>query len=109
MLKLKHHFKELRSICRCKGKRRKLILQRASGDLIRTVAQVAKNAIKGNIPLTSRQKQRLRRHKKTLRALSVNRSSIKNKRKLLIQKGGALLPLLLGPILSAVAGSIFSR
>jgi hypothetical protein len=109
MSKLKHHYHELRALCKCKGKKRKLLLQKASGSLIRTVSQVAKNTINGNIPLSLHQKQRLRRHKRTLRALSLKRSSLKNKRKLLIQKGGALLPLILGPILSAVAGSLFSR
>jgi hypothetical protein len=109
MLKLKQHYKELRALCKCKGKKQKSILQDASGDLIRTVSQVAKNTIKGNISLSPTQMKRLRRHKKTLRALSHKRSSLKSKRKLLMQKGGALLPLILGPILSAVAGSLFSR
>jgi len=109
MSSIKHHFKELRALCKCKGKKRNMLLRKASGGLIRTVAQVAKNTIKGNIHLTPRQKQRLRRHKKTLRTLSLAKSSLKSKRKLLMQKGGALLPLLLGPILSAVAGGIFSR
>jgi hypothetical protein len=109
MSTLKHHYPELRALCKCKGRKQKLLLQKASGSLIRTVSQVAKNTIKGNIPLSPRQKQRLRRHKKTLRALSLAKSSLNKKRKLLIQKGGAFLPLLLGPILSAVAGSLFSR
>ena len=109
MSKLQHHYSELRALCKCKGRKRKLLLQKASGSLIRTVSQVAKNTIKGNIPLSGRQEERLRRHKKTLRALSLAKSSLKKKRKLLIQKGGAFLPLLLGPILSAVAGSLFSR
>ena len=106
---MKHHYKTLRTLCKCKGKKRKLLLQKASGGVIRTVAQVAKNTIKGNIPLSPRQKQRLRRHKKTLRALALAKSSLKSKRKLLSQKGGALLPLLLAPVLSAVAGSLFNR
>ena len=70
-----------------------MLLEHAAPNLIRTVAQVGKNLLKGNIKLSHRQKRRLRRHKKTLRALSVKRSSLKNKRKLLMQKGGALLPL----------------
>ena len=109
MSSLKHHFKALRALCKCKGKKRKLLLQKASGGVIRTVSQVAKNTIKGNISLSPHQKQRLRRQKKTLRALALAKSSIKNKRKLLAQKGGALLPLLLAPVLSAVAGSLFNR
>jgi len=107
MSNLKHHYNELRALCKCKGNKRKILLQHASGNLIRTVAQLGKNLLKGNIKLSHHQKQRLRRHKKTLRTLSLKRSSLKSKRKLLMQKGGALLPLLVGPILSAVAGSLF--
>ena len=109
MPSVKDRVSELRALCKCKGKKRKTLLQKASGRVIRTIAQVANSTIKGSIPLSPRQKQRLRRHKKTLRALSLARTSIKRKRRLLVQKGGALLPLLLGPILSAVAGSVFSR
>lgn len=109
MSSLQHYRSELRALCKCKGKQRKLILQKASGGLIRTIAQVAKNTINGNIRLSPRQKLRLRRHKKTLRALSLAKSSIKRRRRLLLQKGGALLPLLLAPIVSAVAGSLFNR
>jgi len=109
MSSLKHYKNELRAICRCKGKQRKRLLQKASGGVIRTIAQVAKNTINGNIPLSPHQKARLRRHKRTLRALSLAKSSIKRRRKILLQKGGAFLPLLLAPILSAVAGSLFNR
>jgi len=108
MSSLKHYQTELRALCKCKGKKRKLLIQKASGGVIRTIAQVAKNTINGNIRLSPRQKQRLRRHKKTLRALSLARSSIKRRRRFLLQKGGAFLPLL-APILSAVAGSLFNR
>ena len=109
MSSLKHHLNELRAICKCKSKKRKTLLKDSSGGVIRTIAQVGKNVLNGNFKLSPRQKQRLRRHKKTLRALSQKRSSIKSKRKLLIQKGAAFLPLLLAPILSAVAGSLFNR
>ena len=109
MSNLKHHYNELRALCKCKGKKRRMLLQHASGNLIRTVAQVGKNLLKGNIKLSDHQKRRLRRHKKTLHALSMKRSSLKSKRRLLMQKGGAFLPLLLGPILSAVVGSLFSN
>ena len=105
----KHHLKELQVICKCKNKKRKALAQSASNRVIRTIAQVGKNVLNGNFKLSPRQKQRIRRHKKILRALSLKRSSLKSKRKLLIQKGGAFLPLLLGPILSAVAGSLFNQ
>jgi len=108
MSSIKHHLNELRAICKCKNKKRKAIVQNASGGVIRTIAQLGKNILNGNFKLSPRQKQRLRRHKNTLRALSLKRSSLKKKRKLLMQKGGAFLPLLLAPILSAVAGSLFN-
>ena len=105
---VKRHYKTLRAICKSKAQKRKQILQNASGDVIRSVSQVIKNTLKGNVPVSQRQKDRLRRHKQVLRQLSLKRTSLKKKRNILIQKGGALLPLLLTPILSAVAGSLFN-
>jgi len=60
------------------------------------VSECAKNVIKGNVPLTARQKEKLRRSRKDLRALSVKKTALRRKRRIL-QKGGflgALLPLL---------------
>ena len=62
------------------------------------ISECAKNIIKGNVPLTTTQKAKLRRNRNDLRALSVKKTSLRKKRRIL-QKGGflgAILPPVLG-------------
>lgn len=80
-------------------------------DLIRAFCECCYNVLKGNVPLTPRQKKRLARYKKKLRQLSDRKTSIKRKRKIL-QTGGivplaaALLPTIL-PLVTRVASNLF--
>jgi len=48
---------------------------------------VPQDVIKGNVPLTDRQKADLRRKRQDLRAVSARKTSLRAKRKI-IQKGG---------------------
>jgi len=61
---------------------------------------------KGNVPLSDRQKSELRRKKKDLRALSLKKTSLQQKRRIL-QKGGFLTALL--PPILAFLGSLFAK
>ena len=70
-------------------------------SLVSAVIKCAKNVMKGNVPLTDSQKTTLRRKKNDLRALSVKKTSLRNRRKI-IQKGG-FLKTLLPPVLSVLA------
>jgi len=62
----------------------------------------AKNVLKGNVPLSNAQMSMLRPRREDLRTLSVKKTSLAKKRKI-IQKGG-FLPALLAPALSVLAG-----
>ena len=89
-------------------KRIRRLGDRAKREYVRTkqfvecVSECAKNVIKGNVPLTSRQMKNLRHKRHDLRALSKRKTSLQAKRKIL-QKGGFLTALL--PVLS-VLGSV---
>ena len=76
-----------------------------SSQLIRIICECCLNVLKGNVKLSKRDKERLKKHRNLLRQLAEKkRVSLKSKQ-VLIQKGGAaFLPLLLGPILSAITG-----
>ena len=79
-------------------------------DLIRAICECCHNVLKGNVPLTPRQKKRLARYKKKLRQLSDRKTSIKRKREVL-QTGGiaplaaALLPAIL-PLATKVVSNL---
>jgi len=63
---------------------------------------VCQNVLKGNVPLTNAQMSKLRPRREDLHALSVKKTSLAKKRKI-IQKGG-FLSVLLAPALSVLAG-----
>jgi hypothetical protein len=67
------------------------------------ICECVKNILKGNVPLTARQKVKLRRERNNLRLLALRNTSLSTKKKIL-QKGG-FLSAILGPALS-VLGSI---
>jgi len=77
-------------------------VRKCNKEFVDCVSECAKNVIKGNVPLTDRQKTTLRRKRNDIRALSLKKTSLRKKRKIL-QKGG-FLTALLAPVLSILGG-----
>jgi len=91
------------------GKRRKMLLEAASSDEIRSIAECALNVLQNRIRLSSSQKRKLKHHKDTLRYIAKRGTNIKKKRRILQQKGGfltSLLPLAVSA-LSSIVPSLF--
>lgn len=82
--------------------KRKKVYRCCNNDLIICVADCCLNVIKGNVPLDEEDKLKVKRHRKLIRLLAKREIPLKKKREVLIQKGGALTPLLI-PILSLAA------
>ena len=70
-------FPVLNSINRLGDKVKRKFVRRCDKKILDCISECAKNVIKGNVPLTSRQKTRLRRSRNDLRALSVKKTSAK--------------------------------
>ena len=100
--KYKHHLKFL---AECDRKHCSHILKSADRELVKCICECALNVLNGNIPLDITQKRKLNKYKQQLRQLSSNKS-ILQKRKI-IQTGSGFLPLLLGPIISALGATLF--
>ena len=93
----------LKRIAKLGDKVKRDYVRKCDKEFLDCISECAKNVVKGNVPLTNRQKTRLRRSRNELRALSVKKTSLRKKRRIL-QKGGfltALLPPVLG-ILSSL-------
>ena len=82
-------------------------LKNSSNELIACLVECIANIVRGNIPLTTKQKNCLRHYTRSLRKLSAVRDTAKAKKALYHQKGG-FLPAVLAPIL-AVAGSLLGE
>jgi len=78
-------------------KAKKDFVRKCDKKFLEFVSECAKNVIKGNVSLTVRQKERLRRSRNNLRASSVKKTTLQRKRRIL-QKGG-FLGALLPPVL----------
>lgn len=95
----------LKRINKLGDKAKRDYVRKCTREFLDCISECAKNVIKGNVPLTNRQKTKLRRNRKDVRALSVKKTSLRKKRRIL-QKGGflgALLPPVLGVLASLFA------
>ena len=97
----------LKVLCKATPKQRKGIIEGANNELIKAICECALNCLKGNVSLSSGQKQKLARHKGKLRSLSNKKYPVAKKKVILAQKGG-FLNLLIEPILSGLV-SLFKK
>lgn len=84
---------------------RQALLRKADPSIIRCICECALNILRGNIPLKSDQKKKLRRHAPLIRRLAAKKGCWKSKKKFVVQSGG-FLPLLLAPILGTVLSNL---
>jgi hypothetical protein len=103
-LLLPKHIYDLRILHRCKECQRRKFLKNAPHSLINCICEICFNILKGNVPLNTLQKKKLKKHTKLMRylTLSKNRKLIGHKRSLILQEGG-FLPLILTPLLTIAA------
>jgi hypothetical protein len=100
---LKKHSHFLRVLQKSSPKvRNKLAKEHCSYDFIKCICECAKNVLVGNVPLTPEHKRQLKRHKHSLRKLTLKKTSMKTKKKI-VQSGG-FLGALLGPIVKVLGG-----
>lgn len=97
----------LQALLHATPEQRRAILRHANKDLIRCISECCLNILRGSVPLKKSQKSSLSIYKSVLRKLTEKNSSLPTKKKMIVQKGGAFLPLLLGPIIGALASHLF--
>jgi hypothetical protein len=107
MNRLKSQLHFLHVLKDAKPPARRALLTSADDDLIKAIVECAINTLNGNHKLTKGYKGKLSKYKNLLSALVNPKINFKNKRKLLIQKGDFIVPLLT-TILSGVIGSLTS-
>ena len=108
MSSLRKYSPHLHVLASSKPAQSRAILKAADSGLVKCICECALNIIKGNVPLSTTHKNRLRRYKKDLRFVAARGNPI-SKKKRVLQKGGflpALLAPLLAPVLPALGGAI---
>ena len=104
---IKRAFKLL-AVCR-DPRVRKSIITHSPDALIKTICNAALNVERGEIVLTKKQKEALRKYKSQINKLTSRTIPVAKKRKILNQKGGAfpIIPLILSAALSALGPLLF--
>ena len=104
--RVKKYLPVLKRIRKMADMAKRAYVKKCDKEFIDCVSECAKNVIKGNVPLSPRQKATLRRDRNNLRSLAIKKTSLKKKRRIL-QKGG-FLSALLPPVLTML-GSLLLK
>lgn len=83
------HLDLLKAFCKCKKPLRNTIIQKGSKPFIGSICECAYNLLENNINLKPEDFQKIKKFKKPIRKL-IKRTSLKDKKKILVQHGGFL-------------------
>jgi len=86
-------------------KLRKAIISKCNKEVVHCISECILNVLNGNIKLKGCDTSKLKKHKASLRKVSDKRVPLSKKKKLIVQRGGILLPLL-SAILPTLASHI---
>ena len=110
MERIKKQFNMLKVLSTFKKNMRKNIIDKADKELINTICECVLNLLNGNLKVNTEQFNNLRAYKKVFRKL-LEKINLKEKKKLIIQKGGfkeILLPAVISGLASIIGSAISS-
>ena len=87
---------------------RKVITSNCKRELVNSRSECGLNALNGNYKLTHCNARKLRKHKAALRKVADKRVPFSRKKKLIVERGGFLLPLL-SAVLSTITSLILHQ
>ena len=100
----------LHALCHADKNQRAALIRTADKNLIKCICECVLNVLHGVVELKKSEKDRLKKHKKVLRKLVGNKTTLsdgawRSRKRTLVQSGGSFLPFLLIPLL----GALFSK
>lgn len=107
--KLKKHLPLLQALANSNSVIRKKIIKTGDTKLIFAIIECIHNTLIGNVKLSKKEKDLLRPYQNILRRISKSGDTLENKKKLIVQKGGSFLPLILSPILSILYSKLVEK
>lgn len=88
-----------------KPKFRRALLKSCNQEEINCICECIYNVLLGKIPIPDNEKQKLNKYKNILRKL-ISKGKNNLRKKIIIQKGGAFLPIIVGSVISALLNSL---
>jgi hypothetical protein len=98
-------------LSKCKPAMRKAILSKDDKNLVAAICQTIHNMLEGNLSINNNDFKNLKKYKKTFRKL-IEKSKLRNKKEILIQKGGFLqflIPAVISGITSIMSSYISNK
>lgn len=100
---------ELKQLSKTKSRAKRLkILKKSKKCLYYAISEIARNLVKGNIPISQQRLKKLIQHRNKIRNLAKKTLTLK-KRKAITHQIGGFLPQLLIPALSVLGNIIIDR
>ena len=106
MRRIKSKFHKLHTLNDAHPKLGKAINSNCDKDLVNCVSECALNLLHGNVKLSDCARRKLRKYRLQLRTVVDRRVPVACKKKLIVQRGGFLLPLLTA-VLPTLASLIY--
>lgn len=103
--RVKTHQQFLRALLILKPKYRKVLLKACDENEVNCICECIHNVLQGKIQLQPKEKSKLSKYKNVLRKL-LRKGKSAARKNIIIQKGGAFLPIILGSVLSALVNSL---
>ena len=104
---LEKQMKLLKPIIDAPHNQRRKLLQKADKKLIMVLCESISNILAGNIPINNDIKSKLKKHRASLHFLCEKKHSIKKRKQVLGQKGGAF-PLIIPALVTGISSIISS-
>lgn len=100
------HMHLLNALARAKASERKELLKKSNFGLIKSIAECIENVMNGNVKLGKKHINKLKKYKTQLRKIHASGKKWSSKKKVIVQSGGAFLPALLLPVITALASRL---
>jgi len=102
---MKSYYHALHVLKTAEPKLHKAIISNCKRELVNSISECVLNVLNGNIKLTRCNTRKLRKHKAALRKVACKQVPLSSKKKLIVQRGGFLIPLL-SAVLPTIASLI---
>lgn len=103
MKRIRNNLDLLKVLCKCNRNMLKAIIHNSDKELICCICECILNIVNGNVKIGDKELQKLKKYKRILRELLNKYKPIKTKRKILIQHGSGILPILIPTIIQALS------
>jgi len=92
--RIKSNYHSLHALKDARPKLRKAIIANSDKELLHSISECALNVLRGSVKLSACKKRKLRKFRHQLRTVVDKHVPLAPKKKLIIQRGGFLVPIL---------------